>query len=167
MKSRWAYQFQPVRWRRRTRVSASAVAALEDDLGDGGGADVHAGGEVAGDGADEEAGEVGHGLPAALGVPAVPAGDVEGVLEDGEVGLAGLGGVASSASASSAVDRKPSPRLSPGVAAASLRGEGRPAPRRPRGRRGSGGGSGRRAGRRGCPTGTIRRGNRGSRSERA
>ena len=67
-----------------------AVPALEEDLGDGGGADVHAGSEVAGDGADEEAGEVGDGLPAALGVPAIPAGDVEGVLEHGEVGLQGV-----------------------------------------------------------------------------
>jgi hypothetical protein len=68
------------------------AAALDEDLGDGGGADVDAGGEVAGDRADEEGGEVGEGLAPAVGGPVIPGGDVEGVLEDRQVGLEGLRG---------------------------------------------------------------------------
>ena len=64
-----------------------AGAALEEDFRDAGGADVDAGGEIAGDGADEELGEVGNGFVAASRVPMVPACKVEGVLEDGEIGL--------------------------------------------------------------------------------
>jgi len=41
---------------------------------------------------DKEAGEVGDGLAALGGGPAIPAGDVEGVVQDGQVRLEGLGG---------------------------------------------------------------------------
>src|SRR5215210_7641734 len=63
------------------------VSALEENFRDARRADVNAGGEIAGERTDEEAGQVADDLAAAVSFPGVPGGKVEGVLEGGEVGL--------------------------------------------------------------------------------
>ena len=128
-----------------------AVPALEEDLGDGGGADVDAGGEVSGEGAEEVAGEVGDGLAAAVRRPSDPSRRCRG-CPGGRSGRAGgrrwlgfgfLRVVVGGAGCASL------PRLSclftPGIG------------------RDSGGGRGRRVGRLGCPSGRRWRDSRGSR----